>query len=254
VDELERRVTADGSVTLFSSRYGQTFHSRHGAAAESWHVFVEGSGVGARLRARLPTRVLEVGFGTGLNFFLTAQAALSSSPGHDPAMAAPRTSAGPSGAASASRPALEYVALERELLPADAVAGLGYQEFAELAARAYLRFRRTLPEQVEAGAHRAELAGAHLTLLIGEATEAEFGDRSFDAVYHDGFSPDSNPELWTSEFLGQLAAALAPGGVLVSYTVKGEVRRRLAAAGLLVGKEPGPPGGKRQMLRALRPG
>ena len=67
--------TADGLDTLYSARYGQTYHSRHGAGTEARHVFLDGSGVADRLADGLPTRVLEVGFGTGLNFFLTAQQA-----------------------------------------------------------------------------------------------------------------------------------------------------------------------------------
>jgi tRNA U34 5-methylaminomethyl-2-thiouridine-forming methyltransferase MnmC len=62
-----------------------------------------------------------------------------------------------------------------------------------------------------------------------------------------------NPEAWTEPLLARLAARLLPGGVWVSYSVQGRVRRALAAAGLRVAREPGPPGGKREMLRAEKP-
>lgn len=230
VDELERRITADGSVTLFSGRYRQTFHSHHGAVAESLHVFLEGSGAGARLRSGLPTRVLEVGFGTGLNFLLTAQAALT---------------------AGAS---LSYCALERDLLPADVVAGLGYQPFAPASLPAYLAYRKSLGERPEPGKYCCEVSSVQLELLVGEAGETALEPASVDALYHDAFSPETNPELWSEPFLAHLAAALAPGGVLVTYTVKGEVRRALTRIGLEVGKVAGPAGGKREMLRATKPG
>ena len=68
--------TADGSRTLYSDHYEQTMHSRRGALTESRHVFLKGAGVAARLGQDEPTRVLEIGFGTGLNFFVTADAAL----------------------------------------------------------------------------------------------------------------------------------------------------------------------------------
>jgi len=68
-------VTADGSRTLRSSAHGQTFKSRLGALTESRSVFLEGSGVAARLAGGEPTRLLEIGFGTGLNFLVTAEAA-----------------------------------------------------------------------------------------------------------------------------------------------------------------------------------
>ena len=96
------------------------------------------------------------------------------------------------------------------------------------------------------------LAGSRLELLQVDARHAAL-PVSAHAVYHDAFSPDVNAELWESTFLGRLFGALAPGGSLVSYTVKGVVRRRLAALGFEVSKAPGPPGGKREMLVARRP-
>ncbi len=226
------KLTGDGSLTLHSERYGQTFHSLHGAVAESRHVFLEASGIAGRLAAGEACRVLEVGFGTGLNFWLTADAAVQ-----------------------ADAP-LEYVALEQDLLPAAVVKGLGYAgslSNPRLLQR-YLEVRATLPGQVPAGRHAFEPApGVMLHLLIGDACEQALPQSWAHAVYHDAFSPDANPELWTEEFLSALVRALVPGGVLVSYSVKGEIRRRLQALGLEVSKRPGPPGGKREMLVATAP-
>ncbi len=228
------RPTGDGSLTLYSDRYDQTFHSHHGAVRESQHVFLEGSGVAKRLAGGEATSVLEVGFGTGLNFFLSAQAAVEAGT------------------------VLHYVALEGELLPANAVEGLGYEPFAPSVVPPYLEFRRQLAVAAGQGTpgmegYRFQAGPVELTLLLGEATAAQLNVAPFDAVYHDAFSPDANPELWAEAFLGRLANALRPGGTLVTYTVKGEVRRTLARLGLEVTKRPGPQGGKREMLRADRP-
>ncbi|MEX2542453.1 MAG: tRNA (5-methylaminomethyl-2-thiouridine)(34)-methyltransferase MnmD [Trueperaceae bacterium] len=228
MDELERQVTDDGSATLFSTGFNQTFHSRHGAVAESLHVFLAGSGADRRLRSGLATKVLEVGFGTGLNFLLSAQTAL------------------------AGNARLAYVALERDLLPATLVSQLGYGEYAAAPLEDYLRFRERLGPPPSEGLYRGEITGALLELRLGDASAIELEEDAFDAIYHDAFSPDANPELWSLEFLARLAAALAPGGTLATYTVKGEVRRRLQAAGLQVSKVSGPAGGKREMLIALR--
>ena len=221
------RETGDGSLTLYSERYGQTFHSQHGAVRESRHVFLEASGVVGRLAAGQPARILEIGFGTGLNFFLTAQAAVESG--------AP----------------LHYLALERELLPAGQVRQLGYGEVAPDVLPGYLAFREGLGTAAP-GSIRFSLGPVELTLALGEATEAPLGAEHFDTIYHDAFSPDANPELWTREFIGSLLPVLRPNGTLVTYSVKGEVRRLLAGLGLQVEKLPGPPGGKREMLRAVK--
>ena len=223
--------SADGSRTLYSERYAQTFHSDKGAVSESRHVFVEGSGVGEHLRKGISTSVLEVGFGTGLNFFLSADLALE------------------------ARTPLAYTSLEQTLLPSGTVHALDYAAYLQHAEliESYLAFRNTLSEQVEPGRYVFEHNTAGLELLIGEATEQRLPRANFDAVYHDAFSPDANPELWTEAFLGELFTALKPGGSLSTYTVKGEVRRRLAGLGFTVEKQPGPPGGKREMLLARKP-
>ena len=225
---MDVRVTGDGSRTLLSKRYGETYHSRHGALTEARHVFLTGSGVARRLAEGRPTTVLEVGFGAGLNTLVTV--------------------------AEAARwgTALRYVSLEADLLPVDALRELDYRSLLarpELADALVTGLAR-LP--AGARAHAIEIGGARVELLLVNARHAALPVAAH-AVYHDAFSPDANPELWDEAFLGRLYGALAPGGTLVSYTVKGAVRRRLAALGFQTAKAPGPPGGKREMLVARRP-
>ncbi len=221
--------TSDGSSTLYSARYGQTYGSSRGALQEAREVFLENSGVAARLASGEAVRVLEVGFGTGLNFFVTAQACL----------------ANPSAT-------MHYTALEHTLLGAETVRELGYEALIDSAlVRAYLQWREH--GNKAPGTHVFKALGVKLELLLGEATHQILPKSSFDALYHDAFSPDVNPELWTEAFLSELVGALAPGGALVSYCVQGGVRRALQNLGLVVSKRPGPAGGKREVLVATKP-
>lgn len=223
------RPTRDGSATLYSERYAQTYASDKGALSEARQVFLAGSGVEQRLAGGQSVRVLEVGFGAGLNFFVTAAACLT------------HPAAG-----------LSYVALEQTLLDASTVRQLGYGPLLKTEVVAhYLAWR----ESVQATSPCVfETPQVKLTLLLGEATAQKLPVEAFHTVYHDAFSPDVNPELWTESFLGTLVAALAPGGTLVSYCVQGAVRRRLQALGLSTEKRPGPLGGKREVLFAQKPG
>src|SRR5690606_3447166 len=106
------------------------------------------------------------------------------------------------------------------------------------------------------GRHRFTAGGVSLELVVGEARDAAAGlpEGAFDAVYLDPFSPRANPDAWEEDLLALLLRALRPGGRLVSYSVSGEVRRRLAGAGARVSNATGPPGGKRESLVAERPG
>lgn len=222
--------TADGSLTLFSPRYGESFRSQRGAMTESAHVFLRASGVEARLQQGLPTRVLEVGWGPATNFTTTASMAL------------------------ASGATLVYEAWEIEPLPADALQAAGLE--ARLpggVGASLLRAREGWGDATPGSALTWSHAAVSLTVQVASITAVPWRAPAFHAIYHDPFSPDVNPEAWTDELLQRLASQLLPGGMWVSYSVQGRVRRALTAAGLTVVRLPGPPEGKRQMLRAEKP-
>ncbi|MBA2666825.1 MAG: tRNA (5-methylaminomethyl-2-thiouridine)(34)-methyltransferase MnmD [Trueperaceae bacterium] len=222
----ERVRTDDGSWTLESERYGETFRSRRGAVREARHVFVEGSGVAARLAARQTTTVLEIGLGTAVNLVLSASTALR----HEVP--------------------LRYVAIEHEPLCAEAFEAVELEHVGDAAfVAAFLAWRRMWSD---AGPDASLRHGAvQVDVLVADAASAPLPGAA-DALYLDGFSPRVNPELWTDEAVRRYAVALAPGGTLATYSVSGHVRRALAACGLAVERLPGPPGGKREMLRATR--
>jgi hypothetical protein len=232
-------VTADGSRTLRSDPYGETFRSRRGAHAESRHVFVDGTGAGPRLVGGLPTRVLEVGLGAATNLAWTASAAL------------------------AGRAPLHYQVWEPDPLPAAAWAVLGMQDVLPAAFVADLLDARSawgrprLGDVLvrDLGPVRLELIVAPIAWLGADLDWVREPDpHPVDAVYLDPFSPAVNPDAWTPAVLAAVAGRLRPGGVLATYSVAGAVRRALAAAGLAVSKVPGPPNGKRETLLARRPG
>jgi tRNA U34 5-methylaminomethyl-2-thiouridine-forming methyltransferase MnmC len=229
-------VTDDGSRTLASARYGETFRSRRGAHTEARHVFVEGTGVAARLAAGRPTSVLEVGLGAATNLVWTAAAAL------------------------ASDTPLCYRVYEPDPLPAAAWAALGLESAAPRAFVDDLLATRHAWGSLAIGDRRRwrhgpidlELRVAPIAWLAAGGPD-DGASAEFDAIYLDPFSPSVNPEAWAPEVLAALADRLRPGGMLASYTVAGAVRRGLRAAGLEVAKVPGPPGGKGEVLRARKP-
>jgi tRNA U34 5-methylaminomethyl-2-thiouridine-forming methyltransferase MnmC len=206
--------TDDGSLTAFSARYGQSYGSRFGAAAQARRVFVAGSGT----HLHPAPRVLEVGFGLGQNFRETL-------------------------AAAAGR-ALSYLAYEFDPLPTEVLR----QVAAPDPAAAHPGWQNLL----EGWPGSVSLPGLTFELRQEDVTLAHLPTGWASAVYLDGFSPDVNPEVWEDGFLARLAGTLQLGGVLVTYSAAGHVRRGLQAAGLVVERRPGP-AGKREVLRAVRP-
>jgi len=220
--------TGDTSNTLYSERYKQTYHSRFGALTESMHVFLHGAHVATRLSARLPTRVLEIGFGLGLNCLLSADCAQS------------------------YQTPLHYTGIEHDPISGTQLHALEYQQLLRQPdlANSLAALLDNPAEPVHLGDHTTvelHVKNATSEILLQSLARTP----PYDAIYLDAFSPEHNAECWTLTFLSQLHALLAPTGLLATYCVKGSVRRDLQTAGFTVEKYPGPIG-KREVLRAFK--
>ena len=233
VPQSESLLTNDGSHTLHNTRYGQTYHSTFGALTEARHVFLDAAGVNARLQQGLPTRILEIGFGLGLNTLLSLDLA------------------------SQHKTHIEYHAYEHALVPAATIEALNYSTLIttpNLHDAMVQAVDQAHQLDASAQAHRAVLnAYATLTLHFGDATTQPLSDihsNTFHAIYLDAFSPDTNAECWSPEFMSNLGSVLAADGKLSTYSAKGDVRRAMLASQLTVEKRPGPPG-KREFLVAF---
>ena len=73
-----------------------------------------------------------------------------------------------------------------------------------------------------------------------------------DLVYFDAFAPEKQPEMWNEQLFRSLYVYMNTGGILTTYCAKGVIRRMLQAVGFRVERLPGPPGGKREILRATK--
>lgn len=222
----EIRVTEDGSRTLYSATYGQTFHSHYGALTESEHIFFRANGLLDALAAGRNINVLEIGYGTGLNALLLA------------------------ARSAKTETRARLTSLENRRIPAALLRELGYDALPTVDG---LTFREWIAFE-ETGKSALQTKHFQLKVIEGDALQTDWAARGpYDFVWHDAFSPDANAELWTDNFLSGVFETMAPGGVLSTYTVKGAVRRTLIAAGFVVEKVEGPPGGKPQVLVATKP-
>ena len=217
---LEIIKTTDGSHTVFSQEYGSSYHSLHGAMNESMHVFIE-HGLRHLAAQRKEIKVLEMGFGTGLNAWLALLEA------------------------EQLDLKLHYTAIEAYPVPLDLVAKLNYpgqlpaangrQHFEEIHAAAWGDWVEITPRFA-------------LKKIEGKLEEVDFG-AGFDLIFYDAFGPESQPELWEAPVMQRMFEALNPGGFLVTYCAKGAFRRALKEIGFMVEVLPGPPK-KREMTRA----
>jgi tRNA U34 5-methylaminomethyl-2-thiouridine-forming methyltransferase MnmC len=209
--------TDDGSATLYVPGLNEHYHSVKGARTESQHVFVD---MGLKYVQTAQPRILEIGFGTGLNAFLSLPVA---GPGRE----------------------IHYTGLDICPLEWDVLTELTYGD-------------DPLFRQIHAAGWETETGiGPHFTLLKRKADFTEIrkenGKDRYDVVYFDAFAPEKQPEMWEQQGFDYLYAVMNSGGALTTYCAKGVIRRALQQAGFVVERLPGPPGGKREMIRAVKP-
>lgn len=214
--------TKDESDTLYVADLDETYHSRNGAVEESKHVFLK-MGLLEMALNKPAISILEIGFGTGLNAILTLMEA------------------------EQHQLQVDYNGLEAYPLPFNLVQQLNYANL--LPANAHTLF--TQMHQCEWN-QTNELTNKFSLTKIATRLEAFEPVRKYDLIYFDAFAPDKQPELWTMEQFTKLYLCLNNGGILVTYSSKGEVKRTLKQIGFEVQRLPGPPF-KRHMLRAIKP-
>ncbi len=209
----------DGSHTFYVPELDEHYHSTHGAISESAHVFIKN---GLENIKKPAVNILEVGFGTGLNAYLSLLQSLVNG----------RT--------------LHYTTLEAFPIPVDEASQLNYPDQLEGGDRQLFIALHSAPwdqpvsmsPQFILHKIRADLVSYRL-------------DGSFDLVYFDAFAPEKQPELWETKVLEKIYRVMARQGIWVSYCAKGIIKRRLKSIGFDVFSLPGPPG-KREMTMAVK--
>lgn len=220
----------------FATDFDDIYFSRDDAEGESRHVFLDANNLRARWQ-NLPRAnrftIAELGFGSGLNFLLTARLWRELAP--------------PSCR-------LHYIAFEKHPLSESDIRRLHalWPGCDELSAELLAQY----PDH-SAGCHRLHFTqNICLDLHYGDAAQAlqqaqQFALGAIDCWYLDGFSPARNPALWSADLMWRIGELSHPATTLSSYSVAGSVRHALAAAGFRAQKLPGY-GRKRHMLFADR--
>jgi tRNA U34 5-methylaminomethyl-2-thiouridine-forming methyltransferase MnmC len=221
--ELQIVITADGSKTIYNPQVGENYHSVNGALQESRHVFLD-----AGLKYFLEhnplnnsASILEVGFGTGLNFLLTADYCIQQNIG------------------------LDYIGIEAYPLSKDMISQTGYRQYiSEVIWQEFVEgYENAITQSISLN-NNCQLQIAHCQLLDYNSTQ------QFDIIYFDAFAAAHQPEMWNDEAIDHTIKFLKPGGVFVTYAITGNLKRALKALGCRIEKVPGAIG-KREMLRAV---
>jgi tRNA U34 5-methylaminomethyl-2-thiouridine-forming methyltransferase MnmC len=216
--------TSDGSKTIQIEDWNEQYHSIHGAIQESKHVFIKkGLHHFIDLHKVNSLKIIEIGFGTGLNAFITNLEAVT------------------------HNLQIQYEGIEAYPVLQSELSQLNYSKL--LAPDQQSIFDKMHGVSWE----KLHPITTHFTLTKRQQFFSELEDvSSFDLVYFDAFGARVQPDLWTETIFKRMFRALKSQGVLVTYAAKGSVRRSMQAVGFVVERLEGPPG-KREMLRATKP-
>jgi tRNA U34 5-methylaminomethyl-2-thiouridine-forming methyltransferase MnmC len=220
-DVVSLITTGDGSPSLLNKALDETYHSRHGALQESLYVFIDkGLAFLHREMKQENIRVLEIGFGTGLNAWLTHQYQIK------------------------NQLQIHYTSLETFPLPENIYSQLDYH-FSIEEKEAFSNLHLANWNEV------VKISENFILEKVNQALQTYSGNKKFDLVYYDAFAPNKQPDMWTLDTLAKATNLLEKNGVFVTYCAKGQLKRDLKTLGLSVESLSGPPG-KREMVRAIK--
>lgn len=214
-------ITEDGSHTIYLPEMDEHYHSTHGAIQESLHIYIN---QGLLQVAKPEISILEIGFGTGLNAYLTYAFAKS------------------------QKLKISYFSIEKYPLGESDHLKLNYPQniFPEYSA-VFEKMHRSDWNIVVEISPEFSLQKVKADLLSFEFDHLP----QFDLVYYDAFAPGKQPEMWTDEIIRKVSACVKKNGIVVTYCAKGSVRRAFSAAGFQMERIPGPIG-KKEILRGKK--
>lgn len=213
-------ITDDGSTTIRIPEWDENYHSTHGAIQEAKHVFIK-NGLDL-FHNQDSISILEIGFGTGLNAFITFLETLN-------------------------KEKVKYVGVEAYPISTEEVLQMNY--VSELQA---LDFKSTFETLHNCSWEIENQMRTNFYLTKRKQFFQDIEDKNnYDLIYFDAFGFPLQPELWSEVIFEKMYEALFPNGVLVTYACRTPIRKAMLNAGFSVEKLPGAPG-KREMLRATK--
>ena len=215
-------ITSDGSTTIHLPDWDEQYHSKHGAIQESYHVFLR-SGFDKIIEKNKDISILEIGFGTGLNAFITFLEA------------------------EKNTVKINYVGVEAYPISSEEVLKLNYVKELEATENQQIFNNMHAYSWEEKQTISKDFLLTKRKQFFQEITD----ENAFDLIYFDAFGAQNQPELWTEDIFLRMYKAIKENGILVTYSAKGSVRRAMQTVGFTVERIPGPPG-KREMLRATK--
>ena len=215
--------TSDGSDTIFNSELNETYHSLNGSINESNIVYIQ-NGLEYYLNRKKENniKILEIGFGTGLNFLLTYIFL------------------------EKRNEKIYYHTLEPYPLPNEIIKKLNYvskigNQYGDIF---------NLPHNLKNDKKNA--LTKKIDFLKSKISIEDIAlSNNYDIIFFDAFAPSKQPSIWNKKNLNKIYSNMKDGAILVTYCSSGQFKRDLKSIGFEVEVLPGPMG-KKEMVRAVK--
>lgn len=220
-NQLNRKIfiTKDGSSSIRVPELNENYHSEHGAIQESKHIYIN-NGLNYKIKTLPEINIFEVGFGTGLNAVLTFLEVKNTDI------------------------KINYTSIEKYPLTKKEIKDINFVNKLNIDYNTFLKFHDNWDKIVKISDN------FNLLKINGDFKTYNFNNK-FDIIYFDAFAPNIQPNLWTSEIFNKTENALNKSGIIITYSVKGDVKRILKSLNFTLQQPEGPPG-KRNILRAIK--
>ena len=213
-------ITDDGSTTIRIPDWDENYHSTHGAIQEAKHVFIK-NGLDL-FQNQDSISILEIGFGTGLNAFITFLETLN-------------------------KEKVNYVGVEAYPISTEEIAQMNY--VTELQAAQY---QEIFDKMHTSDWESKQIITDNFILTKRKQFFQDIDDKEqYDLIYFDAFGFPLQPELRSEVIFKKMYDALLPQGTLVTYACRSSIKNAMLTVGFSIEKLPGAPG-KREMLRATK--
>lgn len=220
MDNLEKIVTNDGTISFYNKAIGDIYHSRVGAYTEALEKFIQPSQILEQLDNYSCINVFDVCFGLGYNSKVLLSSVLKIDP----------------------QKKINIVAVELDPVIILKSSEINFDQYPDALKGFFDGFLHKVYYTTVSGQYNcneffnSSFNNVTLKLFVNDARRiVGLLKDSFDLIFLDPFSPNKSPELWTVDFLKELYRLLNPDGILVSYSSSFSVVGALKEAGFFVG-------------------
>ena len=215
--------TSDGSHTIYDESLNETYHSIHGSINESNHVYVNAGLKQFIYESRKKhVNILEVGFGTGLNFLLLYNFLKK------------------------RKIKVDYHTIEPNPLNDSVLEKLNFSKIIGSVDEIFKIIHKSKTDELVEIDKKITFVKS-----VDTIENIKLKERKYNIIFFDAFAPSKQPDIWSYNNLNKIHSSMGEDSILVTYCSSGKFKKTLHDLGFKVEVLDGPKG-KKEMVRVRK--